>query len=452
MHPCTSNECRTWKREVSTTPRTTEANTLHSKFLPYLQSGVVHRLGPTELEFGRAHLASHYKPTLGVRKRHSAHRRNRPRKVIGPPSRPPCVSCSGEAQDSHRNIAHKGSGKRSGQWNTRRVCPNPHAPVFQIRQATARGIRTIALHEDAHHAAGVEGRNLYMEIADLLWDLIFITPEGLLAKAFNGLLANPTFLKALGFIFVDEMHLVDEWGGEWRKAYRDVGLLRTRLPSRITWGAWSATLVGDARERVRASLGFIAGDHEDIHLPCDRVNIIHTPRFYQGPISGTTFPDVAYLVPCHAKVPADIDQVLIYCETIEFATRMLTYLESLLPQDMPGREWVVMPYHSLISPSRRQEVMDSFGGRCRLMIATLCVGNGLDVRTPTVSAHLKASRHSFSGLGEQDEMAHRQGESYSAKTSTAWKAMTTCIQTQTRNTSVRPLSRTERRREPRLSQ
>ena len=44
------------------------------------------------------------------------------------------------------------------------------------------------------------------------YDLVVVTPEMMLSARFGELICDAQFLKQLGWLFIDKMHLVDEWG------------------------------------------------------------------------------------------------------------------------------------------------------------------------------------------------------------------------------------------------
>lgn len=141
---------------------------------------------------------------------------------------------------------------------------------WKVKQATKRGLRALAIHTDSLAAAKLTGRNLWKEAADGLWDMLYVSPEMLSSPPFGELILNPKFLAVLRYFFVDEMHLAEEWGAQFRPIYREVGAMRTRLPSRVTWGAWTATLgKGLPRKRVSELLGFLDGQHIAVDLPTD---------------------------------------------------------------------------------------------------------------------------------------------------------------------------------------
>lgn len=214
-----------------------------------------------------------------------------------------------------------------------------------------------------------------------------MSPEMLQEKAFTRLLSVKRFINILEWLWADEAHLIEEWGREWRDSYLHIGKLRNRLPSRIVWGAWSATMaVGKARQDVLQSLGFQSGDFVESHQPINRPEILFLPRFLQHGLGGSAFPDFDWLIPLEAKSSGDIPgEVICWCDTIELGTRFMAYLDGLIPVDWADRRDIVMPFHSLISPGGRRRTLAWFAeGRTKILVGTNCGAVGMNLRARAV--------------------------------------------------------------------
>jgi len=55
--------------------------------------------------------------------------------------------------------------------------------------------------------------------------MIGMGPEMVLAQPVTKLLQDHSFIKKLGFIFIDEVHLVTQWGSSFQPAYLRLGEL-----------------------------------------------------------------------------------------------------------------------------------------------------------------------------------------------------------------------------------
>lgn len=252
---------------------------------------------------------------------------------------------------------------------------------LQERSAVLKGIPAVAINEDtASHAALNEHRDLVNEAISGKYGLVIVSPEMLTSDRFNPLLANPKFRDQLCLVFIDECHLVEEQGIDFRPRYREIGQLRHRLPSSVPWIAVSATLPsGQTFDRVMTSLGFNPGCYVCGHLPIDNPHVCYLPQFFRYPISGTTFLDITWLIPSTVTSADDITKSLIFCNTISLGTRVYRFLQHLLPQPLSSNE-VILPYHSLISDDGRSRAMERFrSGITRIIVASDCFTWGVDV-------------------------------------------------------------------------
>lgn len=251
----------------------------------------------------------------------------------------------------------------------------------QERSALLKGIPAVAIDEDtASHASLNEHRNLVNEVIDGKYGLVIVSPEMLTSDRFNPLLTHPNFHNKLCLVFIDECHLVEEQGADFCPRYKEIGQLRHRLPSSVPWIAISATLPNDQTfDQVMASLGFNPGCYVHDHLPIDNLHICYFPQFFHYPISGSTFLDIAWLIPSTITSAAEITKSLIFCMTINLGTRVYRFLQHLLPQSLSSSK-VILPYHSLLSDEGRLRAMKRFqSGTTRIIVASDCFTWGVDV-------------------------------------------------------------------------
>lgn len=207
----------------------------------------------------------------------------------------------------------------------------------------------------------VPSRNLFKEVEQGLWDLFIISPEMLNHDQLNKMLKSPQFAKQISQIFVDECHLVHEQGSDFRPVYKSIGLLRARLSSKIPWTAVSATLPpGLVFNTVMKSLGFVEGDFTLKKLQIDNHHIMYIPRFFRHSVSGYRFLDLRWVIPLHITSILQIPKIIIFCETIDRGWRVLEYLDSLLPLDLPDRDEIILSFHSLMSAEYREYAVKRF--------------------------------------------------------------------------------------------
>jgi hypothetical protein len=251
----------------------------------------------------------------------------------------------------------------------------------QERSAKLKGIPAVAIDQDtASHASLNEHRDLVNEVQHGKYGLVIVSPEMLTSERFKPLLADPKFGDHLCLVFVDECHLVEEHGMDFRPCYKEIGRLRHRLPSSVPWVAVSATLPNDQTfDKVMISLGFNPGNYIHDHLPIDNPHICYLPQFFQYPFTGTTFLDIAWLIPSTITSATNITKSLVFCNTINLGTRVYKFLQHLLPQTLSSDK-VILPYHSLISNEGRLCAMERFrSGATRVIVASDCFTWGVDV-------------------------------------------------------------------------
>jgi superfamily II DNA helicase RecQ len=291
--------------------------------------------------------------------------------------------------------------------------PVPDISTPQAQSSMVKGLPAIAINEDSLREAASETppRHLLKDALEWKWGLIIVSPEMLITPGFNQVLSDSSFQKHLSLLFIDECHLVDEQGSDFRPCYKLIGLLRSRIPTHIPWIAVSATLPpGKCFDAVTESLGFHANHYIHHALPIDNQQICYIPRILQYPVSGTSFLDLAWLIPPSTVSPDNITKTLIFCETIELGSRVYNFLWRLLPQPLHRNREIILPYHSLLSKSGRTTVMQNFRlGTTRIVIGTNCFTWGVDV--PDIrNVVVFGLPSSFSKLVQQIGRAGRDGD------------------------------------------
>jgi superfamily II DNA helicase RecQ len=97
---------------------------------------------------------------------------------------------------------------------------------------------------------------LLTEVQEGKYTHILMGPELAIGPAFQRVCTTPEFQRKVILVAVDEAHLVQQWGSEFRPAYAQLSALRSRLPSNIPWFACSATLDAATLKEVKRSVSF----------------------------------------------------------------------------------------------------------------------------------------------------------------------------------------------------
>ena len=195
-------------------------------------------------------------------------------------------------------------------------------------------------------------------------------------KQWEHITDSEVFRENIAFVCVDEAHLIDEWGDEFRPAFRNVGpFVRGRLPQHISVFALTATLqLGPPTRSVCRSLGF----QKDMFHLVRRSNERHNIQFLLSPLThglgGDAFPDLLQYLKDNRKS-------IIYCATIELCWRVYIYLLRLLP---PGLQRLrrVRLYHAMCWPDENEETVRMIRDEpdCQIVVATVAFGQGFNIR------------------------------------------------------------------------
>ena len=220
----------------------------------------------------------------------------------------------------------------------------------QEGKAQRRGVCFIAISSNILTHAAVEGRNIWREVEDGRCDVIGMGPEMIQTTPVAHLLQSKKFCQRLGFMVIDEVHLVDKWGHTFRKDFLQLTELRSCVKTHVTFLGMSASLHDNNRQRVQQLLGFA------VKLTIDQTDLMYCPCFLTWSAEGPTFPNLAWTLPAVMHGPDDLPRILFTCNTIKKVTVLCRWLVTELKhclycggdstdQDV---EQMVLRFHSLI--------------------------------------------------------------------------------------------------------
>ncbi|KAI0038910.1 P-loop containing nucleoside triphosphate hydrolase protein, partial [Auriscalpium vulgare] len=191
----------------------------------------------------------------------------------------------------------------------------------------SKGVSCVAINADTLAAAKAAGRDLWKEARQCIYQVVTTSPESLRSVEFDTMIKDIHFNARWGVLTIDEAHLVDDWGADFRKAYADIWMLRARGPPHLSVVAMSATIEkGRQLDQITHCLGFQKGAYFFDHRDCERRNVDYVFREAQFHFSGHVFKDLDWLIPKNMKRPSDLDKGIIYCDTIELGHRVTLYL------------------------------------------------------------------------------------------------------------------------------
>jgi superfamily II DNA helicase RecQ len=193
-----------------------------------------------------------------------------------------------------------------------------------------------------------------------------------------------SFLENLVLACIDEVHLIDEWGEEFRPSFKHVGpFFRGCLASSMSILALSATLQpGKDTDNICSSLGFMPGSFHHERRSNERPNIQFIFEQLSHGLGGSEFPDIL-------SYPSGNRKTILYCATIDKCFRVAAFLWRLLPPG-PAKLKRVRLYHAMCWPDENDETTRFLRDdpECQVVIATIAFGHGFNVKPALNSIRL----------------------------------------------------------------
>jgi superfamily II DNA helicase RecQ len=222
------------------------------------------------------------------------------------------------------------------------------------------------------------GRNLVNDICECkTWNVVCVDPEHLRDEEWREITAYDVYRANILYGCVDEVHLINEWGADFRPLFRHIGpFFRGRLPSSTAILAFSATLYpGLATKSICKSLGMFGDNFFLFRSSNERHNTQFIMEPLQNGVGGKIFPQLLDYLNSGRKA-------VIHCRTIDDVLRVFIYLWKSLPQG-PHRLQRLKMYHSLRSSADNEEILRLLDEdpECQVVIATIAFANGLNVKS-----------------------------------------------------------------------
>ena len=186
---------------------------------------------------------------------------------------------------------------------------------------------------------------------------------------FSGLLRTPSFTKKVLSIVIDEAHCVSEWGENFRKAFGELGRLRSYVPATVPFLVTSATLPTHILDNVVQKLHISKSRSMFINLGNDCPNITHMVCRIRG--SKSDLGALDFVVDA-GSTGNPLTRTIVF-----FESRLLTYkgykhLQRLLPSEFRSRIGFL---HSCRSARSKRIVMERFrSGVVDILCATEAAG------------------------------------------------------------------------------
>lgn len=221
----------------------------------------------------------------------------------------------------------------------------------QVDGLCANGYPAACLHSAQEPAERTEAQRF---IASGACRLVFVSPERLVTSWF---LETVEQLQIRSFA-VDEAHCISHWGHDFRPEYRQLAVLKQRIPG-ASLHAYTATATERVREDIVDQLGL---ESPKILVGCfDRPNLIYrlVPRLELRA-------QVLEILERHSK-----EAVIVYCISRKDTERLAEALQA--------RGHRAAFYHAGLEASERGRAQDAFANEeIDVIVATVAFGMGID--------------------------------------------------------------------------
>jgi superfamily II DNA helicase RecQ len=233
-------------------------------------------------------------------------------------------------------------------------------------------LKTLVINSDTINDAHLLSRDLWEDAATKP-QLVFLAPEQLISKGCTKLLNGDFSLRVCALV-VDEAHLLNTWGKSFRKAYQQIGWVRSRLQS-VVLLALTATMRGG--EHINNVCSFLGLHENRFHLlrrsnARPEVQILF--RQMKSGFTGQIFPELAWIIKEKRKT-------LIFSRTINLGFRIYAYLYYEGLESDPDISQHIRLYNSLNWPSFNEETRELMlnNPACGILIGTDALAVGVDI-------------------------------------------------------------------------
>ncbi|KAK7013410.1 P-loop containing nucleoside triphosphate hydrolase, partial [Favolaschia claudopus] len=271
-----------------------------------------------------------------------------------------CVVATGMGKTVVLMAGAMAASARSEKGIALLIVPTKALVEQQAEVASRRGLRVLAINQDTVRDARLAGREPFKELVegdDVRMGVM--TPKMLCEAEMTALLKKDAFVNLVRWVSIDEAQLARQ-AGVFQAGYKSLVYLHIRLPKSTVYTLASATAPPAEAVLIAKSLGLQPGNYKHARYSVDRPNLKYIPRFFQHPTTTGHFLDISFVVPIDMKSAPDIIPTIMFAETILRGDQLMTYLDGLMPADIPGREHIIKTYTSLSTPKYRAQLKEDF--------------------------------------------------------------------------------------------
>ncbi|THV01139.1 P-loop containing nucleoside triphosphate hydrolase protein [Dendrothele bispora CBS 962.96] len=239
------------------------------------------------------------------------------------------------------------------------------------------GISGFAYTEENISQIRKEHRDIVQELIDCKYQIVCVDPEHLRNPEWMRITDSQPFRSNVIFGCVEEAHVIDEWGLNFRPLFRLVGsFIRGRLPSLLSIFAITATMEpGAPFDSVCSTLGFSGPKFNLIRQSNECPNVEISVKTLSSALGGQEFPElIPYLNQCR--------KTIIHIRTLELGYRVFLYLFKNAPKSY-NRHHRIRIYSSLAPDGYNQRTVEllKHDPQCQIVIATKAFSLGIHAET-----------------------------------------------------------------------
>lgn len=263
-------------------------------------------------------------------------------------------------------------------------------PLNKIGEEQLSKIKNLPATRPCLITSDTISKELLSEVQEGKYTHILIGPELAISPAFSKVCTTPEFQKRVTLVAVDEAHLVQQWGSEFRPAYAQLSLLRSRLPLNTPWFACSATLDAATLEELKKSIGFTE-DLQLIRTSVDRQEVCYIVEKIK-PKKVKSFEALYFILNDSVDnkdqpTPHRIPKTVVFIDSKHNIQRALLQLRTWLCNksnlySAEAARTIISSYFHNMAEYDKNKVYDEFrkpDSKIRIIISTESLGLGVDI-------------------------------------------------------------------------
>jgi len=177
---------------------------------------------------------------------------------------------------------------------------------LQVSSLQKKGVSAQAINAETLTAASLVGRDIWAEAKTGVYQVLLFSPETTATDEYDIFIHDEVARPRIGYFVVDEIHLVYEWGPEFRTLYETLFTMRARLPEWTVFVGLTTTLEpGLETDMVIRSVGFKSNFHFE-KRDCKHHNVDLIICEIKYPCTGYKFHDLDWLIPPHLTKVSDL--------------------------------------------------------------------------------------------------------------------------------------------------